>query len=352
MGSVLLLTSDYPPRIGGVARYNAALAAALTPPMEVLMLPLIRSWPLRILTITRRCRPGAVDRLVVSELLPWGTVAWIVQMLRRTPYVVVCHGLDLERARRVPRKRWLARRVLAGASRVIANSRATNRRVVACGAPPERVTVIAPPLTDALLRVMPSDRAAFRSVQDIPLRAPLILTVGRLVARKGFDTVIDAMATVIRTLPNARLVVVGDGPERATLEARARIAGIPCHFVGSADDATLASWYEACDVFTMLPRTLPDGDVEGFGMVYLEAGWFRKPVVGTRSGGVPDAITDGVTGLLVPPGDAPAAAIALLRILSDRTLGERLGNEGRQRVEREHLPVIFARAVRAALGVR
>ena len=161
----------------------------------------------------------------------------------------------------------------------------------------------------------------------------MILFVGRLVRRKGADDLISAFHFLVRNHPAARLEIVGDGPERTGLEKLAADLGLgeKVRFLGSLRGEALNERYRDCDVFVMPSRTLKD-DVEGFGTVFLEAGLAGKPSVGTRSGGIPEAVVDGVTGILVEEADIPGLASALGKILEDTELRQRLGENARSHV--------------------
>jgi phosphatidylinositol alpha-1,6-mannosyltransferase len=132
-----------------------------------------------------------------------------------------------------------------------------------------------------------------------------------------------------------KYVIVGDGPHRPALEALARHMGIESlvHFAGEVPDRELARWYAAADVFALCSEERRgERSVEGFGIVFLEASASGLPVVGTKAGGIPDAVADGETGLLVPPGDPDAVAHAIGRLLQDNELALRMGSAGRDRV--------------------
>lgn len=164
-------------------------------------------------------------------------------------------------------------------------------------------------------------------------RRPTLLTVGRLVERKGFDTTIRAVARLRDTFPDLLYVITGAGPDRARLEqlvAELEVAD-HVHFTGRIDYEELPRYYGGCDVFVMVSRSVAP-EVEGFGIVFLEANACETPVVGARSGGIPDAVLDGKTGRLVPPGDPEALAEVLEELLSDPEEARRLGRAGRQRV--------------------
>jgi phosphatidylinositol alpha-1,6-mannosyltransferase len=160
-----------------------------------------------------------------------------------------------------------------------------------------------------------------------------ILFVGRLVRRKGVDDLIAAFRLVKEAIPDVSLEVVGDGPEMSRLQHLASELGLAgsVAFLGTLRGMALYERFRECDVFAMPSRTLED-DVEGFGTVFLEAGLFGRPSVGTYSGGIPEAVLDGVTGILVKEGDASALANALKTLLVNRELSRELGDNARKRV--------------------
>jgi glycosyltransferase involved in cell wall biosynthesis len=166
-----------------------------------------------------------------------------------------------------------------------------------------------------------------------PDQRPTILFVGRLVKRKGVADLIDAFKLLLSDLPDARLEIVGDGPEKPVLERLVADLGLKDNvtFTGSLRGGALYERFRNCDVFAMPSKTMAD-DVEGFGTVFLEAGLFGKPSVGTFSGGIPEAVVDETTGLLVSEGSVSELASALKRILQDPALGRELGLNARKRV--------------------
>jgi len=180
---------------------------------------------------------------------------------------------------------------------------------------------------------------------------PVLLSVGRLVARKGFDTVLEAVAVLRKDFPSLAYVLIGDGPERQHLQDRAASLGITDRVVmlGRADDAMKWAAYERCDLFVMPNRELGGTDWEGFGIVFVEAASAGRAVVAGNSGGVADAVTNGETGLLVDPEDAKALQAALHRLLLDAPLRHRMGDAGqrvaRQRFSREALQTRVAAAL-------
>jgi len=165
--------------------------------------------------------------------------------------------------------------------------------------------------------------------------SPLVLSVGALKPRKGYDVSIRAIAEVRKTIPNLRYVVIGDPSASgyvSHLQTLITELGLDdvVRFLGQVSEDKLREWYHHCDLFLLTP--VQEGVAfEGFGLVYLEAGACGKPVIGSRSGGVPDAVIDGQTGLLAPEGDVKATADAIVRVLSDPDLARRLGRAGQER---------------------
>ncbi|NVJ96511.1 MAG: glycosyltransferase family 4 protein [Alphaproteobacteria bacterium] len=155
---------------------------------------------------------------------------------------------------------------------------------------------------------------------------PLVVSVGRLVSRKGFDQLIEAWNKVRGAVPGAELVIAGSGPYGPELEQLIAGEGLGdhVHMLGRVDNEMLPSLYASADLFAMPNRTMPDGDTEGFGLVFLEAAAVGTPAVGGRAGGVPDAILDGKTGVLVDGNDTDEIADAIIGLLRDDERREKM----------------------------
>jgi phosphatidylinositol alpha-1,6-mannosyltransferase len=245
--------------------------------------------------------------------------------------IVFAHGLEVWQP-----LGWLRGSALRGADVVVAPSRDTAQHLVSeQKIRPERVRRLAwglDPEFEAGLRapVPPSRPAAF------PVRARVILTVGRwdpAERYKGADTLISALPRVLWTLPDAVLVLVGEGEDRPRLEQLARESGVAdhIHFLFGLTQEGLSACYAHCDVFALPSRG------EGFGLVFLEAMAYGKPVIGGAHGGTPDVIEDGVTGMLVPHGDAALLSNALVSLLADPARACEMGARGRERVQAAYI---------------
>lgn len=165
----------------------------------------------------------------------------------------------------------------------------------------------------------------------IPL-GPLVVGVGRLVSRKGFDKLLESWPKIRAAVPSACLAIGGSGPLLPALQALSEDAEMngSVHLLGRVPDEFLASLYASADLFVMPNRTMPDGDTEGFGLVFLEAGAGGVPAIGGNAGGVPDAIIDGETGLLVDGEDAGAIAFAVIDLLNDEVRRKAMGERARE----------------------
>jgi phosphatidylinositol alpha-1,6-mannosyltransferase len=182
-------------------------------------------------------------------------------------------------------------------------------------------------------RFVPLDAAARRSAREhcgIDPDRPVVLGVSRLVPRKGFDVLIEAMATLGR---DAQLVIGGSGRDRERLERLAAERGVPVQFLGRVPDADMAALYGCADVFAMLCRADRWGglEAEGFGIVFLEAAACGVPQIAGRSGGSHEAVADGETGFVVEPRDVAAVRRSLQALLDDDTLRTRMAEASRAR---------------------
>jgi phosphatidylinositol alpha-1,6-mannosyltransferase len=359
----LLVTNDFPPRVGGIQRTLEALWQAL-PPDRVAVLcpdedgatvydaaspfPIVRQ-PERFLWPTPEMarRVERVAREVGAEVVLFGAtypLAMLGPRLARhgIPYVTAAHGFEY----------WLS---LAPGSHSLlryATSRA-DRVAVLCSAFIARTVRTAVPGSVPVSVLYPgADVGRFRpDLETADLRAalgigdgPLAVCVSRLVARKGQDVLIRAMPEVRARVPGATLLLVGGGPYEGALRAMA--AGTDgVVFAGQVSESDLPRYYAVGDVFAMPCRTRLLGlEVEGWGNVFIEAAACGKPVVVGDSGGARESLVDGETGILVDGARVEAVADAVASLLADPDRAAAMGAAGRERVHREHRwPDIAAR---------
>lgn len=380
---LLLVTQDFPPVEGGMARYYADLAAGLGPEeIEISTVAAVgpggpapagltvRRMPFPLATahrpihlwrwrrqLAREIDRDPPDLILCGNLRPLGPLVADAAAAARRPWRFIVHGNDLLRARR----RWSGWRRLVWtrttgrAEGWIANSGAVERLgVERCGLPAERAAVLRPEVDTRRFRPAdPGEAEEARREFGLPAAGPLLLFVGRLVERKGLDRLIDALARrdlwPEGTPPHLAVAGFGDSdPWRA----RAAAAGLPdrVHFLGAPDDARLPRLYRASDLAVVPSRTeLEKDDVEGFGIVALEAQASGLPVVAGRSGGLPEAVADGESGLIVDAADVTSLAAALNRLTRDPEERRRLGEVGRRRTVESFGPGSMARRLRGIL---
>lgn len=335
MKRLLLITHEYPPVRGGIANHLATVvrglqgyahvAVAVTPDIApsinspVRHLPSVVWWK-NIRTVINWTSGTEIDAVLVSHVLPWGTVAVIASYFTKKPYIVFVHGRDIAAASESLHKERLARWVLRKAHTIVANS--------------EYTLGLARVLAGDVAGIVVYPNAALVPVGDEKnpsISRPYALAAGRMVGRKGFRTLVRVMEIVRQTIPDAYLVCVGDGPERTELLNDINELGIEDMFtVASADDAQLRGWLAHCRFF-ILPTQSSDADPEGFGIVFLEAGAFGKAVIAGSGGGVAEAVSDGTTGLLVDPRDPNTIARAFVRLWQNPNEAQILGERGRER---------------------
>jgi glycosyltransferase involved in cell wall biosynthesis len=179
-------------------------------------------------------------------------------------------------------------------------------------------------------------RSQVRSALNIPTSSIVILSVGRLVRRKGFERIIEQLPRLLADGIDAYYLICGTGPMEKELQIQAKQRGVASRvvFAGYVSDQDLAGFYSACDIFALV--TFFDAtakSIEGFGIVYLEAGLFSKPVIASRSGGVEDAVWDGETGILVEPDSTEEIYVGLSKLCIDKRLREDFGLRGYQRAQ-------------------
>lgn len=289
-----------------------------------LLAPLVAFTLRRI--VAERLRATRYDVVHAHWVIPNAAIVGGLARSHGIPLVVSLHGSDVFVAETLLPARALARHVLRQAGAVTACSADLHRRAVRLGARPERTRTV-PYGVDAMEPV-DVDVAAVRAQLDVPYGATFVLGLGRLVEKKGFTFLIDAAARV----PGVHVALAGDGDLRGELEAQA--TGAPVGLVGALDRNSVAAALAAADMVVVPSVVDRAGNVDGLPNVLLEAMAAGRAVIASRVAGIPDVVTDGVDGILVPPGDAAALAAAMARLVGDPALRTRLGDAARATVRR------------------
>jgi len=285
----------------------------------------------RSLPAARRVRPILATCDVVHCLVEPYAPLVALSLPRRTPFVLTAHGSWAVRPLRSLVRRWLFREALRRVDLLVFQSRYTRDKMAGLASLPSRI--VAPAGVD------PADFRPARRASLPPWAGehPIVLSVGALKPRKGYEVALEAVGLAGREFPELHYVVLGEGESgdhAGRLRRRAQELGLDerFHLLGSVASDELVAWYLRADVFLLLPVNV-GGSFEGLGLAYLEAAAAGKPCIGTRDCGAAEAVIDGETGFLVPQGDAVAAADSLIRLLESRELRMRLGEAGRRRVD-------------------
>jgi phosphatidylinositol alpha-1,6-mannosyltransferase len=363
----LLVTNDFPPKLGGIQSYlwelwrrlpagrasvlatphaGAAAFDAAAAPLRVTRTiePVLLPHPLLGARIRRQARHDGASLVVLDPALPLG---WVGPALSRAsagglPYALVLHGAEVTVPASLPGFDRALARVVRGASLLICAGGYPAAQAARCVGGPgllPPVAVIPPGVDVERFRPLdPVERKEARRRLGLPEDAPIVVGVSRLVPRKGFDVLLRAVARLAARLPGLVVALAGDGRDRSRLEREARRSGAPVRFLGRLSDEELPALLGCADAFAMCCRDRWLGlEQEGFGIVFLEAAACGVPVLAGPSGGASEAVLDGVTGLVCDrPRDADAVAATLLPLLADPDLARRLGRAARLRVERHH----------------
>lgn len=363
MKKTLIITLDYPPVVGGIANVARDMAhlfdigdvvvlaprapqGSIVPDDEsykVYRLPLLFPrpiWPrwLRLFFHAYRIvRQEHIGRIIIHHVLPSGSAAWILRRILKISYIVFFHGTDVIVGSSSLWKRLLVSRIAGGAERLVFNSEWLRNRFAEIYPDLENKTAqFAPcPSEDFFERPDAAAVAILREQYALSSRK-VILSVGRLVDGKGFPHLVRILPAILRYVPNAVLLIVGDGPKRAdliSLTQKLRLQNV-VRFLGEWPSERMPLLYALADAFVLL--THPDhGAEESFGLVFLEAAAVGVPAVAGRSGGVAEAVLDGETGFIVNAYNDKKMVEVITLVLSDREFAGGLAERARLRAERE-----------------
>ncbi len=357
---LIFLADDFPPESGGIQTYSYELARAVSqagaevvvvasaqPGSEVvddaMPCPVVRvatggGYAAAALKLAAGAEQAATMLggpprcLVATKWSPEGPAAiWAARTISR-PFVLIGYGGEFSQARGQLIKWIVQRSVMRRAALFLAISSFTADLFRQAKAPADRIGIIYGGVRPERFAATDEQVEGLRERYGLAGRR-VLLTVARLVSRKGHDIVLTAMPEILRSAPDAAYLIVGDGPMRERLEEQTRELGLEGSvvFAGRVADEMIPACYRLCDVLVMPSRPMRGELAEGFGLAYLEAAVCGKPSIGTNYGGIPDAIADGETGLLVDTDDVEGLAGAAARLLGDEELRTRMGQAARER---------------------
>ena len=350
----LLVTNDFPPKIGGIQnllyewwrRLPSESFAVLTSPysgskqfdaaqsFEVRRTrePVLLPHPLMIRKINKMAKRIGAELVVLDPALPLGLIGPHLNL----PYAVVLHGAEIVVPGRLPVVSRLLSRVLNNAELIIASGSYPAAEASRICRSSKRIEVITPGVDIQRFKVLSSEqRAEARKQFGVAEDAQLIIGISRLVPRKGFDVLIRAVARLAIEFPKLRLIIGGDGRDRARLERIARELMSPTTFLGRVLDDDLPKLYGCADINAMLCRSRWMGlEQEGFGIVFAEAAACGVPQIAGRSGGASDAVDHDISGLIVEdPTRVDDVVSSLRRLLVDKSQLLKMGQASRLRAE-------------------
>ena len=370
----LFVTNDFPPRIGGAQSYYWGVIRTLDPTEVAILAPahidaaafdathpytVVRAstsvlWPTRAMlhTVEQMAEREGAELIQLGHPLPAGMLGPQLRQRRGLPYVVFLGGAEGTLPGAVPGATNLLRHVLGKASMLLTVSEYTAgaaRKQTGGRVPAE---VLRPPLpVDDFAPASGDEAAALRDRMGID--GPLVVCVGRLVPRKGQDKLIDALALLRRDFPHLHLALIGQGRLATALYDRAQKRGVGerVHLTGALTDAAMKDWLRAADLFASPCRSRWGGfEVEGFGIVFAEAALAGLPVIAGASGGAPESVIEGETGLVVDGDSAQQVAAALASILRRSSEQRRqMGAKGRALALSRHTPAIVGERYRELL---
>ncbi len=350
----LLVTNDFPPKIGGIQnllyewwrRLPSESFAVLTSPysgskqfdaaqsFEIRRTrePVLLPHPLMVRKINKMAKQVGAELVVLDPALPLGLIGPNLNL----PYAVVLHGAEIVVPGRLPVVSRLLARVLNNAELIIASGSYPAAEASRVCRSSKRIEVITPGVDIQRFKVLSSEqRIEARKQFGVAEDAELIVGISRLVPRKGFDVLIRAVARLAIEFPKLRLIVGGDGRDRARLERIARELMSPTTFLGRVSDDDLPKLYGCADINAMLCRSRWMGlEQEGFGIVFAEAAACGVPQIAGRSGGASDAVDHDITGLIVEdPTRVDDVVSSLRRLLVDKSQLLKMGQASRLRAE-------------------
>jgi len=336
---VLLFSLEYPPYQGGVANYYENLIKHWPNPAEIFVLhnndhklisrslPFLK-WLPAFFTLRQTIKKLKIEHILVGQILPLGIVAWLLNRMTGIKYSVIIHGMDFAYALKVGRKKMITGKILNQAEKIICSNSYTAGLVsnFLGQESNSKIITINPGIDN---RSIGNQQTADKLRDQYKLNNKLVLlSVGRLVKRKGFDLVDATLPEILKTIPDLVYVIIGNEAELKNSQFKNALV------INQASNEERNAWYELCDIFIMPSREI-NGDFEGFGIVYLEANLAGKPVIAGRSGGVADAVIDNLNGLLINPEDPNEISQAIIKLAENPELRKKLGERGKERVLNE-----------------
>lgn len=351
----LLVSVDFPPHTDGVSTISKELSERLThrgremivigpkdkgdkefdrrQPYRVFRVPGYEWGYLRFLPIFLAMPfivlASRVKKIFAMNIAYGGILSWALSFIQPLDYLIFAYGYEFEKVKTIPSLKKLYLSIYRRSKGIVACSELVRKRLIEFGVDREKIHVLYPAVDLNFFRPHGVPREFLE--RNGLIGRKILLTVGRLIERKGHDRVIQALPKVIQRVPDLLYCIVGIGSNEGNLRRQIREMDLESRvrLMGKVPNEELVYLYNACKIFIMPSREILDGGhIEGFGIVYLEANACGKPVIGGRSGGIREAVRDGETGLLVDPDSVDDIAEKIVTLLAQPEEAERLGAEG------------------------
>ncbi|MEP3387668.1 MAG: glycosyltransferase family 4 protein [Reichenbachiella sp.] len=325
--NILIVAKDYPPKVGGVENYSQNLAEGLKEHHHCQVLtfaaknsPISKSDGINVKRIHPIIESEIVKSIQLSLMILWVLMTSKINVICATTWKVATptlllkyffkfrlfitvHGAEITRHQDSRLAMKVMNRVLNSAYRIISVSEFTKKMTLeyCTKLKASNIHVVANGIHFENLKPISSNIA--RQKLKLPQNGPILLTISRIDNRKGQGIIIEAIPELLKAHPSLKYVIVGDGPLRSSLQEKVKQLNIVDHviFTGFVDFAELDLYYSACDIFVLLNTMKSDKDFEGFGLVFAEAAYYKKPSIAGNNGGPKEVIENGVTGYLIEP---------------------------------------------------
>lgn len=362
--NILLLAENWPPRIGGIENYLTQIAHHLPTQSVSVIAPKARDistdtiqntgiksverkrffWPLikptwlpLYIQLHRRARREKIDLVLCGKALFEGQIGYYLKKHLGIPYVVCTYAMEIAQWSKQGSTRRKLQRVLSAADRIVYINEITKKHLLELGAREQQLVKIWPGVASQFFAETNADQDSIVLAKYNLQPQQYIISVARLVERKGLDVLIEAFAALDQTqFSNLKLAIAGAGPQLPVLQksARQNLIESSVSLLGEVPDADLPALYRNAVFFALTPRDVPD-DLEGFGIVYIEAAAAGVPSVATRTGGASEAVVDKKTGLVVTPDSVEAVAQGLKWLLTHTAERTALGAAAKTRAYNE-----------------
>jgi len=371
----LFVINDFPPILGGQSNYYFNLCRAFpkkelivlapqcngfenfdqTHNLKVIRKPYLVFVPgfeklckifLPMLFSLQIMRKDKIGCLHCGHVLSTGIIGLIFKKLYKIPYIVYTHSADILEFQKYWPIKKLLQSILRNAAAVSCNSRFTYDKLLGLEVKKEKIKLIYPKTNFVKFDQFLETESIVNRLNLVDKK--IILSINRLIERKGNDVMIQAMPAVLKEIPSAIYIIGGSGRYETKLQRMVKDLKLEKQviFLNHLSDEDVVRLYKVCDVFVMPSRTLKEEDTEGFGVVFLEANACGKPVIGSRCGGIPEAVADGYSGLLVNPSSVNEISQAVVGLLKDKDYAALLGAQGRKRVQEQFNSHLYIKDVK------